>query len=63
MKDDVEVKKKLRMVYDITEVWNELNNNSLPFLVVIVFHENDSFQTTVYRKPFTVSLPPHSNSS
>lgn len=32
------------------------NNSQHPLLDVMVFHENNSFHTTVYRRPFAVSL-------
>ena len=37
-------------------------NNSLPFLDVLVLRGSDSFTTTICRKPFSVSLPPHNKS-
>ena len=37
-------------------------NNSLSFLDVKVTRDDNKFSTTVYRKPFSVSLPPHKDS-
>ena len=38
-------------------------DNRLPFLDVLVSRNGSTFETSVYRKPFAVSLPPHFNSS
>lgn len=39
------------------------NQNRLAFLDVLVIKEDTKFLTTVYRKPFSVSLPPHFRSN
>jgi hypothetical protein len=39
------------------------SNNRLAFLDVLIIRDDDVFQTTVYRKPFAVCLPPHNRSS
>ena len=35
------------------------NDNSFSFLDVLIFKDIDRFSTTVFRKSFSVSLPPH----
>ena len=39
------------------------NDNPLPFLDVLVSKDIDRFSTTVFRKSFSVSLPPHALSN
>ncbi|XP_042900825.2 uncharacterized protein [Parasteatoda tepidariorum] len=39
------------------------SDQKLPFLDVLVTRNDNSFHTTVFRKPFPVSLPPHYKSS
>ena len=38
-------------------------DNSLPFLDILVSKDTDRFSTTVLRKSFSVSLPPHALSN
>ena len=39
------------------------DSNTLPFLDILVIKYDSSFKTCVYRKPFSVSWPPHTLSN
>ena len=45
------------------QLTNKIENNGVvPFLDTLVSHTDECFSTFVYRKIFTVSLPPHTRS-